>query len=931
MTVGLVERHGETRALERAVTRLRAGHGGVVVLDAAAGLGKTALIRRTRELASDAGVVVLTARGAELEQDFTFGVVAQLVEPALPRDDRAREELFAGAAGAARHLFGAPSATADSLHAVLNGLYWLLVSLAEHGPVLLLVDDAQWVDAPSLRFLGFLARRLDSVAVTMVLATRSAEHDDEGLLDDVLAADDVTVLALRSLSRGGVAELVRRELGDAADDEFCAACHRTTAGNPLFVRELLRVLVGDEVHPDAAAAASVEAAGPDAVRRHVAARLRRQPEEVQRVARAVAVLGDGAALPLVAGQADLPLPVTADAAEKLTRYGIFEREDPPSFVHAVVRDVTLSLIPPGDRDAAHGRAAKVLARAGEPVATVASHLLRTAPEADTDRVAVLLTAATQAARSGSPGGAAVYLARARTEPPARSDRSEISRQLGNCQAHDLAITAAEAHLGEALSLAETPAQRALCGYSLARFRNACGEAGDAITLLATAADDLPTGVDPALEIEVGAELVGITRGHLSGRAEFLRRIDAFARRPDSPRAVVDAHLSVEAVFEGGPVDRAVALARSALVGDDLTPERSGIWSAISTLMVTDRLDEAERRVQRALTTAVQRGHRFPMGVIRGYLARISLLKGDLAQAADHVALGTEATPAPNIGLPLLHSTSVHLLVEERRLAAADELIAAGRLAEGRHPDTVVRLWLLDARARLRLAQGADEAALADALACGRAYERWGTTGLWDVQWRLTAAAAHLRLGDRESAAALVDDQLRLARALAVPRHIAVALRSAADLADGDEARRMLAEAVDLLRGGPGRLELALALAASGERALLAGDRRAGRDLLREAAELALECHAPSVAERAGARLSAGGGRPPKLRVTGVSALTPAERQVARLAATALTNREIAEQLFVTEKTVEAHLSRVYRKLDVRSRTQLALHAESLSR
>ncbi|WNV85700.1 LuxR C-terminal-related transcriptional regulator [Umezawaea sp. Da 62-37] len=926
-----MERDGEIRALERAVERLRERRGGVVVLDAAAGLGKTALIRRTRELVSAAGVVELTARGAELERDFTFGVVVQLVEPVLPRDERAREELFSGAAGAARHLFGAPGGTSGSLHSVLNGLYWLLVSLAERAPVLLLVDDAQWVDAPSLRFLGFLARRLDSVAVGVVLATRSAEHDDDGLLDDVLAADDVTVLALRSLSPEAVAALVRQELGEQADDEFCAACHRTTAGNPLFVRELLRVLVGEDVRPDADAAASVEAAGPDAVRRHVAARLRRQPEEVQRVARAVAVLGDGAALRLVAGQADLSLPVTAEASERLTRYGIFEREDPPSFVHAVVRDVTLSLIPPVDRDAAHGRAARVLARAGEPVANVASHLLRTAPEANAERVAVLLTAATQAARSGSPGGAAVYLARARTEPPVRSDRSEISRQLGNCQAHHLAIDAAEVHLVEALSLAETPAQRAVCGYSLARFRNACGASGEAIGLLAAAADELPAGVDPALEVEVGAELVGITRGHLASRAEFLARLDVFARRADGPRAVVDAHLSVEAVCSEEPIGRAVALARSALVGDDLTPERSAIWSAVSTLVVADRLDDAEWRVQRALATAVQRGHQFPMGVIRSFLARISLLKGDLAQAAEHVALGTEAAPAPNIGLPLLHSTSVHLLIEEGRFAEAGEVIASGRMADGRLPETVVQVWLLDARARLHAARGADEAALADALACGDAYGRWGTTGLWDAQWRLTAAAAHLRLGDRESAAALVEEQLLLARRLAVPRHIATALRSAADLATPDEARLLLDEAVDLLRDGPGRLELATTLAALGERAMRDGDRRTARDALRRAAELALECGASALAARLSTRLSAGGGRPPKLRVTGVHALTPAERQVARLAAAALTNREIAERLFVTEKTVEAHLSRVYRKLDVRSRTQLALHADSLAR
>ncbi|MGH3549102.1 MAG: AAA family ATPase [Pseudonocardiaceae bacterium] len=297
MATGLVEREAEIGALERSLTRSAAGRGSVVVVDAAPGLGKTVLLRHARDLALAAGFRVLSARGAELERDFTFGVVRQLFEPALPRDDVARARLFTGAAGITESLFsttdiiGAPgdaSEKADgSLYPLLNGLYWLLVNLTETAPTVVLVDDVQWVDLPSFQFLGFLSRRMDSIAVTVVITTRPGEHRDLGL-HDILAAADATLLEPKSLSLPAVAELVRRELGPDADDEFCAACQATTSGNPLFVRELLRVLVTTNVHPDAAAAASVKAAGPDAIRRHVIARLQRQPQDAQLVARAAA-------------------------------------------------------------------------------------------------------------------------------------------------------------------------------------------------------------------------------------------------------------------------------------------------------------------------------------------------------------------------------------------------------------------------------------------------------------------------------------------------------------------------------------------------------------------------------------------------------------------------------------------------------------------
>ncbi len=922
----LVERDGELRDLERSLARLAAGRGGLAVLEAGPGLGKTTLLREVRRLAAGQRCTVLGARGAELERQFGFGVVRQLFEPVLPREQAARDEVFTGAAKATECLFGETGQedAPGSLYPLLNGLYWLLVNLAERAPLVVLVDDAQWADLPSLQFLGFLARRLDSARALVTIAIRSAEPGADELIDDLLAAEELTLLRPKNLSGVAVAELVRRELGEDAHDEFCVACHAVTAGNPLFVRELLRVLAADQVRPEAVNAASVADSGPDAIRWYVAGRLRRQTPEVQAVARAVAVLGDDTPVAVVADQAGLPWSETSAAAQKLTRLGIFERADPPAFVHAVVGDVARSLIPADDRGAEHERAAAVLRRAGRPLVQIASHLLRTAPRGGHDRVTLLAAAARQAFQHGSPADAAVFLERARAEPPAPALRAEISRQLGNCRAHHLAVTDAEIHLREALTLADDRRQRALCAYSLARFRNASGDPHTAIPLLVQALDDLAGADAPDLELAVEGELVGMARADPAHRTLLLRHLETLAQRT-GPGAILDSQRSIEAIFAGRPVTEALGLARSALAGDVLTPERCALWAAVHTLVVADQLDEAERRMQRALDTAVERGLLFPMGIIRGYLSRIAWARGDLAEAAEHVELGTAAAPRPNVGLPLLDATAVHLRMEQGRLPEARQIVESGELAGGRPPHASTHLWLLEARIRLQLREGDHAAALADALLCGRWYERWGANLIWDVPWRLAAAHAQLLAGNRQAAEAFVAEQLRLARDFAVPRHIALALRAAAQLAAPAEALRNLAEAAELLRDGPGRLELARTLSDLGDLQLREGDRGTARATVRRAAELAVECHALELAERLKAGLARGGGRPPKLRVNGVHGLTPSERRVARLAADALTNREIAERLFVSEKTVEAHLSRTFRKLGVRSRTQLVTH------
>jgi DNA-binding CsgD family transcriptional regulator len=928
-----MERDAEIRAIERALYRCRTGQGSLVVVDAPPGLGKTALLRYAGEVAARTGVRVLQARAAELERDFAFGVVRQLFEPAVAGASRRPGHLLDGAAATAAALFGAepaaggPDGGADasgsSLYPLLNSMYWLLVNLARQTPMALLVDDAHWGDAPSLRFLEFLTRRLDALPATVMISTRTGERGESGLLNDMLARDRVALVQPKNLSEAAVADLVRRRLGSSADEEFCRACHDTTAGNPLFVRELLRVLADDRVQPSRAATQVVRAAGPGALRHHIVARLQRQAPHVQRVAQVLAVLGDDTDLALVGRHADLPMSLVATASDTLVRHGFLEHRSPPAFVHAVVRDAVLALVPPGALGAEHDRAAATLAAAGAPTERVASHVLRTPARGNPARVAVLLRAADDVRRRGAPEGAAVYLRRAREEPPPPAQRSEVSRVLGNCEAYRLDFADAEVHLREAMSLATSPAQRALAAFSLARFRNACGAPDEAVDILLRAGDALPAGEAPDLRARMEAELIGFARVDLHRRSLFTGRLAAFRADPRRIAEVIDAQSSLEAVFRGQPATVAVALARASLAGDRLPADKSAVWVAVHTLLLADRLDEAERHLDRALDFAARRGMLLPVALAHGYLARTAWLRGDLAQARTHVDLGMAAASGQHFALPLLQSTLVHLLVEAGDLVAADAVVASGVLAGDAPARSSLQIWLHDARVRLRTEQGDTSAASADAYRLGRLCRDWGAEHMADVPWRLRAAQAQAGQESGERAAALVTEELRAAQSFGVPRHLALAVLAAARQADGTQARRRTQEAVELLENSPARLELAQALEHLGGLQLRSGDRKESRRSLRRALEIAVECRADSRAERLRARLAAGGGRPPRIHLAGVHALTPSERQVVQLAADRLTNRQIAVRLFVTEKTVETHLSRAYRKLRITSRVELA--------
>ena len=468
--MNLVERESELHALSALLDGLAEGRSRAALIEGPAGIGKTRLLAATREAARERRIPSLAARGSELEREFPFGVVRQMLEPALlARPDRG--ELFEGAAEVAGTVFAPPgegSLGGDASFAVLHGLYWLILDLVGDRPTLLTIDDLHWCDRPTLRALAYVVRRLEGVPLLIVATLRSNEPGTDPALLAEIAQDPMTErIQPGPLSPAAMPELIERRLGSAPDAGFAVACHEATGGNPLLLDELLKGLAAEGIEPRAARAGVVRDLGPRAVSRAVLLRLARLSDRDVAVARALAVLGEGAELSEIATLAGLDEAEVARASGELVRVEILRREAPLGFVHPLVRDAVYDDLPPGQRELEHSRAARLLRDAGAAPERIAAHFLRVPPIGEEWAAELLLAAAEAAANRGAPENAVAYLRRALDEPLDPAQRTAVVYELGQREM-DVRGDEAVPHLREAHENLTDPEARGWAGYALAR-------------------------------------------------------------------------------------------------------------------------------------------------------------------------------------------------------------------------------------------------------------------------------------------------------------------------------------------------------------------------------------------------------------------------------------------------------------------------------
>jgi DNA-binding NarL/FixJ family response regulator len=922
---GLLERDRELGVLEGLVLGARSGEAVVALIEGPAGIGKSRLLGSAREVAGVAGFRVLSARGSDLERELPYGVVRQLFEPLLLEPD-GRGRVLAGAAQAAARVFEPPDADdaiSDGGFGVLHGLFWLTANLAADRPLCLSIDDLQWSDRASLRFVAYLERRLEGLGVLIATAARMGGAEAESRLILEIAQDPAAVsIRLSALSEAAVAEMVRGRLGDDAESAFCAACHHATGGNPLLVGELLKTMRAEGVTPDAAHADAIRQIGPRAVARTVLLRLGRLPSDAIAVARAIAVLGDGASFRATASLARLDERRSADATHALIAAEILRPEPPLGFVHALVRDAVYYELALSERELAHERAARVLADLGAAPEVVAGHLLAVPPRGERWVADVLVQAGGLATRRGDPASAVSYLRRALDERPADQDRPRLLSDLGWVESH-VSVPSASEHLREAYRLLEVPLQRGLVAEILAGILLMSGAADDAVEVAQTAIAELGERHQDQRRALESMELYGIAFGaHVADAPARLARVRA-AGVPDRIGAKLLAAVAAWGwALGGGSARECSELSREIVADGSLIARYPGYGATIAGIVLVLADDDMALAVwDAAMTGARRHGSLYSIcstNIFRGWTW---LQRGELAEA--EASLRDAHEQLHELFDPDSHSVAygaghlARVLVERGDLAGARAALAArGNPNPASDADALVR------RAELELLLA--EHSWAEAFAAADEYHarlRGVDNPAWGP-WRSLKALALDGLERGGEALALLEGELEAARRWGAPGALARALRLLGTLRR-EQGHDLLREAVLIAERSSARLEHAKALVALGSALRRAGQRSQSREPLRRGLELAARCGASPLAERARTELLAAGGRPRRDALSGPESLTPSERRVAELAAEGHSNRDIAQTLYVTPKTVEVHLTSIYRKLGISARAGLA--------
>jgi DNA-binding CsgD family transcriptional regulator len=939
-SIGLLEREQALAAIDETLDAAQSVAGAALLIVGHPGMGKTRLYETSLDEARRRGIRVLRASGAELEQNLAFGVAAQVARAslaALPDDQR--EALLDGSPPLALALLGGDLAEAGSETrqdlAVAHALFTLLADTLETEAGLLAVDDLHWSDPASLEFLLYLLQRLDELPLSLVLTRRAGVPGEVADMLDLLSAHDrVRVHTLAPLGSEAIARLVEEAVGERADDQLIRVCEEATAGNPFYLHELLIALREEKDLGSEQLASRARALAPDAVTRSVRVRVGRLGSDAAALARAVAVLGDDVPVRHAAALAGLDISQAGRAADALASVEVLLAREPLRFVHPLVRYSVEQDIPASELATRHLDAARLLDAEDADVERVAAHLLLGRAQGDAWAVERLCAAARKAQVRLAPQSVVRYLERALAEPPPPELRGDVLAELGAAEA-SVGLPAAVDHLTAAAQASPDPRRRAELalrrGHALhaqGQHKAAAQAYEDGLAELGPASDDREAReLHDALQtgFVATASLVPALQETSVERSSQLLAHALKGPRTRGQRQLL-AQAALHATFAGLGAGEVIELAEQAWDGGRLL-EQDGVdgvgWSLLTTALclagdleqaveVADAALEEARRVSspQAFATAS-----YARGLPELWQGRVSQALADLESALDARRFGWRQ---------FARAAAAHYalcLVQTGELEKADETLSqeAPPKATGDVEDAA-RLYAL---AELRRAQGRPQEALEVAMAAGRLVERH-VPFLGYCPWRGSAAQSALAMGDVTRARRLARDMLARTEQTQVLHQRIRALRIVGMCVGGEEGLTNLRQAAELGMASPRRLETIRALIELGSALRRSNERAAARAPLQRAADMAREGGAHALYELARLELSASGARPRRgALLSGPASLTPSERRIAELACNGHSNREIAQALFVTPKTVEYHLRNTYRKLGIQTRRELS--------
>ena len=927
----LLDRSSELDVLDGALHGARSGRGSVTLIEGAAGIGRTKLIDAAEIRARELGLRSARTAGSRPSRD-PLGPMITLLRPLLIGSDGELEEpLFVNGASAAARLFrgkGDAPGNLDAAFAVVDALFWLVSDLAEREPLALLVDDLQWTDEVTVELIRRVGEEIGELPVAIVASLRTGEPNAPEFGSVLRGVEELHELQPEPLNDESISALVRDRLGNRTSAALCDACAEATGGNPLLLRELLRAGVDHGLDPGDGpdTIASIEVVALEGL---VSDRLGRCSVEASRLALALALLDEGtdAAIVLRAtGMDELELTRVAGELEKVellddeTATAIRE----PLLARAVIACFT-------EREIAVMRLAGAKALWDSGQAGRAGAQLAELDELPSDEggwaFGALLVAAEDASRGGSSREALGYLQKALDGIPAGDERRLapllVAARIRAASRDPRAVD----DLREALELTADPNERARISLSIGQATFHLGRFVEAAEICRSAIG----GLDPKereLRLLLEAEALNADRLRGAGR-ERPHQLGSEVMGASSvgERAML-THIAAELVAAGErPCDQVLELARSAWAGGQLIADVGADAPLVSFLGTTLAWCEDFEAVFELTSMQLEAGRSSRAPVTMSYA--LALRSGTRIRLGDPVGAEADAEqvvaalPASD---PLAYMMCFGWLLESQLARGRAEDAAAALAASGltgELPDLGTVDFLLLSRGDVKLASGDRDAALEDYLEVGVRAERSGYLNPAGLAWRSRAAPLLAEAGDRAGALELARDEVERARRFDAPRALGIGLRALGGCTADESRLSILEESVETLAGSADRLEHARALVDLGVARLQEGETDGARASLEEGMDGAHRAGAHPLVATAMEGLRSLGMRPRRPALRGIDALTSQQLRVARLAAAGRSNREIAEELFLTRRTVELHLTGAYRKLGTDGREGLA--------
>jgi DNA-binding CsgD family transcriptional regulator len=896
-------RRDECAALDALLAGVRVGRSGVLVLRGEAGIGKTALLRYLIESASD--LTVARAVGVESEMELPFASLQQLIGPMLDRLERlpapqreALEIVFALSAGAAPDRF-----------LVGLGVLSLFSEVAEDGPLLCVVDDAQWLDQASALTLAFVARRLLAEPVGIVFAAREPGEELQHLPE----------LPLRGLRNGDARALLDSAVRFILDEPVRDRIIAETRGNPLALLELPRGFTAAQLAGGFGLPAALSLRGK--IEETFVRRIRTMSDDARRLLLVAAAepVGD----PLLLWRAAKLLEVGPAAGEDVQRHGLLTIRERVTFRHPLVRSAVYGSATIEERRAAHRALAEATDREADPDRRT-WHLAAAAPAPDEQIAAELERSAGRAQARGGLAAAAAFLQRAvalTVDPEKRTGRSltaaRASLDAGAFEVARRLLSTAEAGATDELQLAQVELLRG--GIA---FASSMGSA--APPLLLEAAERLARlDVKLAREVYLDAWGAALFAGRLAAGGDLLdvSRAARSAPRPTGPLRPSDLLLDgLAALITEGPVASASVLrqATSACLDEASGTQPNFRWGWLATIPANVLWDENSMHVinSRRLQEARDTGALARLPIDLAAWAFLVAWRGDFGAASAAIAEAEAVTRAT--GSRLAPYAAVLLAALRGREADTLPLIESVIRDAGAGGQGIGVQWAQWVSSILFNGLGSYDRALA---AAERAAEEMPQ--LFISAWaRPELIEAAVRGGKPERAIAALELLVEVTSTAGTDWAMGIDARSRALMSEGKTAERLYQEALDHLGRARLRPELARAHLLYGEWLRRKERRVDARAQLRAAYEQFTAIGMEAFAERAHRELLATGERVRKRAVEMRDDLTAQERHVAGLARDGLSNQEIGARLFLSQHTVAYHLRKVFSKLEITSRNQL---------